>query len=97
MLSVVFHQLVPPSLYGGQTAFSVLSKIDRALAECQHAAAAAAVLDQAKPDLYTLLRTRFETPLAQALIAQDSQPLPRQISPPRPQFITAIPAVRTYC
>ncbi len=67
MLRVLFHQFVPPSLYGGQTAFPALSKIDQELRECRHADAAAAVLERFKPDLYTSLRARFTSTAAQAL------------------------------
>src|SRR5271157_259211 len=67
MLSVLWHHFVPPSLYGGDTALPVLSKVDLELRLCHSAADAAAVLDRLKPDLYTRLRSRFEPPLAQAL------------------------------
>jgi len=66
-LSLLFHHFVPASVYGGHTALSALSKIDRALRQCHSAAAAAAVVERFKPDLYTRLRARFAPPLAQAL------------------------------
>ena len=66
-LNVLFHHLVPASVYGGRTAFSALSEIDPELRRCQTNAAAAAVAERFKPDLYTLLRARFEEPQAQAL------------------------------
>jgi MoaA/NifB/PqqE/SkfB family radical SAM enzyme len=66
MLKVLFHHLVPASLYGGQTALPVLSQIDLELRQC-HSAAAVTVLERLKPELYTRLRARFDTPLAQAL------------------------------
>ncbi|MEX2262511.1 MAG: radical SAM protein [Bryobacteraceae bacterium] len=67
MLNVLFHHFVPASVYGGQTAFSALSKIDRELRQCDRTDAAARVLERAKPDLYALLRARFASPSAQAL------------------------------
>jgi MoaA/NifB/PqqE/SkfB family radical SAM enzyme len=66
-LSVLFHHFVPASLYGGHTAFPALLKIDGELGQCQSTAAAATVLERFKPDLYTLLRSRFAPPLARAL------------------------------
>jgi pyruvate-formate lyase-activating enzyme len=66
-VSLLFHHFVPASLYGGQTALPTLSKIDDELRQCQSNAAAADVVERFKPDLYTRLRSRFETPLAQAL------------------------------
>jgi len=67
MLSVLFHHFVPASLYGGETAFPALTRIDRELRDCQHAESALGILERAKPELYTRLRTRFATPVAQAL------------------------------
>jgi MoaA/NifB/PqqE/SkfB family radical SAM enzyme len=65
--SVLFHRLVPASLYGGHTALPTLSKIDLELRQCRSAASAAAVVERFKPDLYAGLRSRFEAPQAQAL------------------------------
>ncbi len=67
MLSVLFHHFVPASLYGGETAFPALTRIDRELRDCQHAESALGILERAKPELYTRLRARFATPVAQAL------------------------------
>ncbi len=67
MLSVLFHHFVPASLYGGETAFPALARIDRELRDCQRAESALGILERAKPELYTRLRTRFATPVAQAL------------------------------
>jgi MoaA/NifB/PqqE/SkfB family radical SAM enzyme len=67
MLSALFHHLIPASLYGGDTAFPVLARIDLELGRCRGAAQAAAVLERTKPELYTSLRLRFEPPPAQAL------------------------------
>ncbi|HET9321692.1 MAG TPA: radical SAM/SPASM domain-containing protein [Bryobacteraceae bacterium] len=67
MLSVLFHHFVPASLYGGETVFPALTRIDRELRDCQHAESALGILERAKPELYTRLRARFATPVAQAL------------------------------
>jgi pyruvate-formate lyase-activating enzyme len=67
LLKALFHRFLPASLYGGPTAFPLLSRIDRELAECQRAADAAAILGRAKPELRDLLRRRFPSPLAEAL------------------------------
>ena len=67
MLSVLFHHFVPASLYGGETAFPALTRIDRELRDCQREESALAILERAKPELYTRLRARFATPVAQAL------------------------------
>jgi len=67
MLNVLFHHFVPASLYGGETAFPALTRIDRELRDCQHAESALGILERAKPELYTRLRIRFATPVAQAL------------------------------
>lgn len=72
MLSVLFHQLIPASLYGGQTAFPVLSKIDRELRRCSHAAAAASVLEKSKWDLYARLHGRFSSTVAKARLSHPS-------------------------
>lgn len=68
MLGALVHQLIPASLYGGQTAFPILSAIDRELLRCDRADAAAGVLEKVKADLYTCLRSRFPVPAAQALV-----------------------------
>jgi len=67
MLRLLFHHFVPASLYGGQTAFSALSKIDRELQQCQGVNAAAGVIERSKPGLFALLRKRFADAPAQAL------------------------------
>jgi len=66
-LKALFHRFVPASLYGGQTAFPVLSRIDRELDRCQRADVAAGILDRAKPELCALLRARFSSLLAEAV------------------------------
>lgn len=66
-LSVLFHQFVPASIYGGATAFATLSRIDAELQQCQNPATAGAVVERFKPRLYDLLRARFEPALAQVL------------------------------
>jgi hypothetical protein len=67
MLKALFHYLIPPSLYGGQTAFPVLSRIHRDLRNCQRADAAAGILNRAKLDLCATLRKRVAPPFAEAL------------------------------
>jgi MoaA/NifB/PqqE/SkfB family radical SAM enzyme len=67
MLSLLFHHLIPASLYGGDTAFPVLARIDLELERCRGAAEAAAVVERGKPELYTRLRLRFDPAPAQAL------------------------------
>ena len=66
-LSLLFHRFVPASVYGGPTAFPAVSNVDAELQQCADTAAAAAVLERFKPDLYTRLRRRFAPALAQAL------------------------------
>jgi MoaA/NifB/PqqE/SkfB family radical SAM enzyme len=67
MLSVLLHRFVPAPLYGGQTAFPTLSRIDRELRDCESADGATQVLERSKPDVFNRLRARFTTPVAQAL------------------------------
>jgi len=66
-MTSLFHQCIPASLYGGRTAFPILSKIEEDLQRCQGAGAAASVLNRSKPALYTLLSERFAPAVAQAL------------------------------
>jgi MoaA/NifB/PqqE/SkfB family radical SAM enzyme len=66
-LKALFHHCFSASLYGGRTAFPVLSRIDCELRQCQRADIAAGILDRAKPDLCSLLCVRFPSPLAEAL------------------------------
>lgn len=67
MLSLLFHQSVPAWLYGGQTAFPILSRIGGELRQCQRVDSAAGILERSKTDLYARLRARFEPPVAQTL------------------------------
>jgi len=67
MLGALFHRLVPASAYGGETAFSTLSKIDAELRQCQRADSAVAALERSKADLYARLSGRFAPVVAQAL------------------------------
>jgi pyruvate-formate lyase-activating enzyme len=67
MLSTVFHHFIPASLYGGETAFPTLARIDRELQHCQPPDSAASILERSKAELFTLLHARFDTPVAQAL------------------------------
>lgn len=66
-LSLLFHHFIPASLYGGQTAFPTLSRIDQELRQCQRADSAAGILEKSKPELYALLQARFADAVAQAL------------------------------
>ncbi len=67
MYNLLFHQFVPASLYGGQDAFAILSRIEGELRQCQRAGSAAGILERSKTDLYAHLRARFDSPVAQAL------------------------------
>jgi MoaA/NifB/PqqE/SkfB family radical SAM enzyme len=67
MLSLLFHRLIPASLYGGQTALPTLSRIDQELRHCERADSAASILEKSKTQLYAHLRARFDSPVAQAL------------------------------
>lgn len=67
MLSLLFHHFVPASLYGGQTAFPTLSRIDRELRRCQRTEPAVRILEKSKPELFSRLQARFDSPVAQAL------------------------------
>ena len=67
MLSALFSHFVPASMYGGETVFPTLSKIDRTLWQCQDAGSAAGILDRSKTDLCARLRVRFPSPVAEAL------------------------------
>lgn len=67
LLRVWLNQFVPPSLYGGATAWPAVSKIDAGIRGCECAEAAVSVLDRARPELYGHLRFRFSDPVAQAL------------------------------
>jgi MoaA/NifB/PqqE/SkfB family radical SAM enzyme len=59
--------LIPPALYGGQTAFPALSKIDEDLRNCQGASPSASLLERSKLTAYASLRERFDRTVAQAL------------------------------
>lgn len=67
MLPTLLNRFVPASLYGGETARPVLARIDGEIRRAESTASAAAVLENAKPDLYARLRDRFQAPAAQAL------------------------------
>ena len=67
MIGTLLNRIVPASLYGGQTAFPVLSKIDGEVRQCQRADSAAGVLERWKPELYECLSARFAPEVAQAL------------------------------
>ena len=59
--------LIPAALYGGQTAFQIVSCIRRELERCTGGDAAACILDRSKLDLCTRLREHFASPVAEAL------------------------------
>jgi MoaA/NifB/PqqE/SkfB family radical SAM enzyme len=67
VLGAILNRVIPASLYGGQTAQSVLSGIDREMRGCQSTAAAVAVLESSKAGLCARLCHRFDLPVAQAL------------------------------
>ncbi len=66
-VKVLLNQLIPPSLFGGPTAFPALSRIDLDLRKSGSAPDASLVLENCKPGLYALLLKRFSPPAAQAL------------------------------
>ncbi len=67
MVRKVLHSFIPELLYRSRTAFPSLSAIDRELATCQRTSAAIEILNRAKPELCDRLRTRFPSPLAEAV------------------------------
>ncbi len=67
VIGTLLNRIVPAALYGGQTAFPALSKIDQELQECQRADSAASVLEHSKAELYNCLTSRFAPAVAQAL------------------------------
>ena len=67
MVKKLFHSFIPASLYRSRTAFPVLSRADQELQHCKSTSAAVEILNRAKPDLCGRLRTRFPSPLAEAL------------------------------
>jgi hypothetical protein len=64
MLNLLFHHFIPPSLYGGRTAFPILTAIDRELGQCQRADSVVSFIERSKTDLYGCLRARFATQIA---------------------------------
>ena len=58
---------IPPALYGGQTAFPALSKIDEEFQRCRGARPSPGLLERSKLTLYTSLRERFDRTVAQVL------------------------------
>jgi MoaA/NifB/PqqE/SkfB family radical SAM enzyme len=67
MVNNFLHSFFPASLYRSRTAFPTLSRLDQELQECQRTSAAVDILSRAKPELCARLRTRFPSPLAEAL------------------------------
>jgi MoaA/NifB/PqqE/SkfB family radical SAM enzyme len=67
MLRELFHQVVPPSLYGGETAFPLLSGIRQELRHCGSPAAVTEILERSQSALFARLSRRFSASAAQAL------------------------------
>jgi MoaA/NifB/PqqE/SkfB family radical SAM enzyme len=67
VIGTLLNRVFPASLYGGETALPVLSRIDSEISQCESPQSAAAVLQNSKADLYTHLCGRFDAPVAQAL------------------------------
>lgn len=67
VLSALFHHFIPASLYGGQTTFPTLARIDRGLRHRQSTDSASGILERSKTDLFTRLCERFTPLAAQAL------------------------------
>ena len=67
MLGALVNRFIPAALYGGETALSLLSRMDGEIRQCQRAPEAAAVLENSKPELYARLCGRFDAAVAQAL------------------------------
>ncbi len=67
MLPMLLRQVVPASVYRGQTGYSLLSKLDRQLHVCLSIEEAIDTLDNFKIDLYRALAARFPITVAQAL------------------------------
>ncbi len=67
VIGTLFDRYVPAALYGGKTAFSLLSRIDREVRQCRRADSTVAVLENSKASLYACLCGRFDAPVAQVL------------------------------
>jgi MoaA/NifB/PqqE/SkfB family radical SAM enzyme len=67
MLSILFHHFVPASLYGAETIYPALLKIDREVRGLGADDDLAAVVEKGKLALYAQLRSRFARAPAQAL------------------------------
>lgn len=67
MLPMLVRQFVTPSVYGGQTGYSLLSQLDRQLHSCVSTVEAIDTLDNSKITLYRSLASRFPSAIAQAL------------------------------
>lgn len=67
MLSALFRYYIPARLYGGRTAYPVLSKIEQELETCRPPASVAGILEKSKTELYGCLEAHFTSPVAQAL------------------------------
>ncbi len=74
-LRALFHHFIPASLYGGQTAFGSLSRIESELQKVHHPDAAARLLETAKPGLYTALCGRFSPSIDRALAVKNQNNL----------------------
>jgi MoaA/NifB/PqqE/SkfB family radical SAM enzyme len=66
-LSSLLHRLIPPALYGGATAHTLLAELQAQLASCAGAAEALAILDSGKERLYSQLQARFDDVVAKAV------------------------------
>ena len=67
MLGSLLNQVIPASLYGGETALSALTKIAGEVRQCRGTREAAVLLENSKAGLFALLRRHFDEPVAQAL------------------------------
>jgi MoaA/NifB/PqqE/SkfB family radical SAM enzyme len=67
MLNRLFRRFVPASLYGGKTAYPVLSVLDEELKRCRQSDTALRAVEESKKELYNLLLERFPPAIAKAL------------------------------
>jgi MoaA/NifB/PqqE/SkfB family radical SAM enzyme len=66
-LGALANRLIPASLYCGETALPLLSRIDQEIGRCRNATEALGVLESSKPELYSGLCRRFDVTVAQAV------------------------------
>jgi MoaA/NifB/PqqE/SkfB family radical SAM enzyme len=67
LFRMLFYRMISARWHAGQTAYPILSKIDRVLERCSSPHRAAGLVEESKSELYTRLSARFASPLAQAL------------------------------